>query len=72
MRISIDPCLCRNYTIYSWKSPNFEKIYGGNREFNSPRVAAEIWKKNNALADEAYKPGTFTTFHAWLKLHTSE
>jgi len=36
-----------------------------NKDLNSTAVASQVWKKNTALADEAYKPGRFTTFYGY-------
>ncbi|MFC2149845.1 DUF3604 domain-containing protein [Candidatus Auribacterota bacterium] len=36
-----------------------------NKQLNNPQYNARIWKKNIALADEAYKPGKFTTFYGY-------
>lgn len=36
-----------------------------NKDLNNPEFNAKIWKKNVELADEAYKPGKFTTFYGY-------
>jgi hypothetical protein len=36
-----------------------------NKDLNSTKVAAGVWKKNKELADAAYTPGKFTTFYGY-------
>ena len=35
------------------------------KELLDPAVAGSVWKKNNDIADQYYKPGKFTTFAAY-------